>query len=316
MANEFPKPGLVLAADWSTGEGKRWMARAELQPGGAYLVFPPEPVGEVTTLVRRIAAQCPPNGTALLGFDFPIGLSEAYARSVGLPDFREALPQLGTGPWADFYHVSDLPSRHQPFYPRSAGAKGAHSPKTLIHALGMEGPPDLMRRCDRLAGAAPLFYTLGGKQVGRAAIVGWRDVLAPSLNQLKIWPFAGELSALLRAPGMVAAEVYPAAGYVHLGLPLGQGSGKSKRNRADRQACAEGLLRATSSCIKISDAARSWISYGFLADDDFDAMVALLSMLSVLKGRLPACSPPDEAVRRIEGWILGLAPNNALGGHD
>ena len=38
-------PSLVIAADWSTDERKRWMVRAERVDSCAYVVYPPEPVG-------------------------------------------------------------------------------------------------------------------------------------------------------------------------------------------------------------------------------------------------------------------------------
>ena len=44
----------------------------------------------------------------------------------------------------------------------------------------------LLRRCERGGNghkqACCLFWTLGGNQVGKAAIIGWRDVLAPALR--------------------------------------------------------------------------------------------------------------------------------------
>ncbi len=57
--------------------------------------------------------------------------------------------------------------------------------------------------------------------------------------------------------------------------------------------------------IRFSDAARSWVEWGFLADDDFDAMVGLLSMLQVVAGHRSRSAPNTTEVRRIEGWILG-----------
>src|SRR5579871_2953882 len=54
--------------------------------------------------------------------------------------------------------------------------------------------------------ACVLFWTLGGNQVGRAAIIGWQDVLAPAMRAMTpplfLWPFHGTL-ADLHAPGRV-----------------------------------------------------------------------------------------------------------------
>ena len=43
-------------------------------------------------------------------------------------------------------------------------------------------------------------------------------------------------------------------------------------------------------------------------EDPFDAVAGLFGMVNVLLGRRAAGVPGrDEAVRRVEGWILGLA---------
>jgi len=67
-----------------------------------------------------------------------------------------------------------------------------------------------------------VFWTLGGKQVGRAAIIGWRDLLVPALQDpsidLRLWPFDGDLVDLIAPGAMVVAETYPAEACVHLGM--------------------------------------------------------------------------------------------------
>ena len=83
----------------------------------------------------------------------------------------------------------------------------------------------LSRWCDRATAerpaGAPLFWTLGANQSGKAAITAWRDWIVPALGAhgrnpgrrnrpIRLWPFEGGLHALL-APGVaVLAEVYPA----------------------------------------------------------------------------------------------------------
>lgn len=50
--------------------------------------------------------------------------------------------------------------------------------------------------------ACPLFWTLGANQVGKGAIIGWRDVLSPALHDDKgvfLWLFDGFLDDLLTA---------------------------------------------------------------------------------------------------------------------
>src|ERR1019366_57523 len=70
-------PQRVIHADWSVGPNKRWAARAELQPGGRYLVGTPAVVTPTELLVEAR------RGSTLIGFDFPIGLPAAYAKRVG-----------------------------------------------------------------------------------------------------------------------------------------------------------------------------------------------------------------------------------------
>ena len=74
------------------------------------------------------------------------------------------------------------------------------------------------------AACCALFWTLGGQQVGKAAISGWTQVLAPALRRLgdnpsiSIWPFSGCLADLLQPGSTVLAETYPAEYYAHLGV--------------------------------------------------------------------------------------------------
>lgn len=308
------RPELVVAADWSKDEKKRWMVRAELQRDQSYIVFPPEPVGEVSNLLSRLLSSTS-GGTVLVGFDFPIGLPDAYAQQSGFTTFREALETFGIGRWERFYEVSDTPSVTQPFYPRpkKKGQKGKY-PETLARSLGVEHVRELLRQCDlrtdNRSAAGCLFYTLGGKQVGPGAIVGWRDVLQPAREMISLWPFDGTLEVLLAAPGPVAAEIYPGEAYSHLGIRIGTGTGRKKTRRPDRKSVAQDLLKIDGRRnIMLCEAAKSWVRWGFQAEDDFDAMVGLLSMLLVVTGERPHAVPSDGRVRGMEGWILGqLAP--------
>ena len=162
----------------------------------------------------------------LAGFDFPIGIPAAYARRVNVARFAEALEQFGAGEWSDFYRVCDTDeeiSLHRPFYPRvsSKNTKQVH----LLKGLGV-GAVEMMRRsCERQTGtrraACPLFWTLGGNQVGKAAISGWRDVVQPARKAgALLWPFDGDLAALSESGRLVICETYPAEAYGHVGVRL------------------------------------------------------------------------------------------------
>ena len=302
-------PRLVVAADWSTADQKRWMVRAERDSTSAYAVFPPEPVGDLSTFIQRLGNQTAGTDSVLVGFDFPIGLPAAFAQRVGIDSFRKALSQFGSDPWDEFYIISNFPKLHQPFFPLPTQVPGRYR-ETLAQALECDDLFPMLRRCDHKTAtrkrAECLFFTLGGAQVGAGAIVGWRDVIQPSLESLRLWPFDGELSSLIGQPGMTIAEIYPAEAYSHLGVQFGSKKGRGKTSReARRDATKHWLTDFLSGPIRLTNAARSWVEWGFLAEDDFDAMAGLLSMLQVVTGRRSAGAPDTAAVRQIEGWILG-----------
>jgi hypothetical protein len=309
-------PSMVAHADWGINPNKRWMARATLQDG-RYVAHAPEPVGDTSTLVHRLRLETNDDATVLVGFDFPIGLPIEYAKKADVQEFLALLPELGHGEWSDFYRVAERPdqiSLQRPFYPqRPGGTKMRH----LLDALDMESSEYLLRRCDKAHGdrqaAAPIFWTMGAKQVGKAAISGWRDLLAPALRSpdldVAVWPFDGTLNDLLQQRRTVIAETYPAEFYRHLELNV-----RSKRDQVDRQANASTLLRwANENNIVPSREMRSTIEDGFGplsdGDDRFDAAVGLFGMLNIVFGHRASGEPEDGATHKVEGWMLGQLAN-------
>jgi hypothetical protein len=308
-----PMPTLVVHADWGSTPRNRYMTLAILKEG-QYLAREPELVGDPKTLLERMRAIAGEQGAILIGFDFPIGLPVAYARRAGVHDFLAVLPELGRGNWADFYALAERPddiNLRRPFYPyRPGGTRRQH----LVDALGVGSEEDLLRRCERAYGgryaASSIFWTLGAKQVGRAAIIGWREVLTPALvSGAAIWPFHGELHNLVARGRTVIVETYPAEFYKHLGIVLGPGG---KRSQETRRATAAALLRwAGDAGVELSPALRGEVEDGFGAsadgEDRFDATVGLFGMLNVALGRRAPGEPEDQQTRKIEGWMLGQA---------
>jgi|GEM_PF-69405 len=310
-----PLPRLVVHADWSLHPAKRWMAAAVLRDG-RYSVLAPEPVGEPSTFLERMRGRAAPGAGVFAGFDFPIGLPARYARLAGIDEFLPLLPRLGEGEWSGFYEVAERPeqvSARRPFYPRRPGGAAL---RHLLDALGLGSADELLRECERgypgRPPASPLFWTIGPGQVGKAAISGWRDLLAPALRgsgpDVAVWPFDGALRELLRSREVTVAETYPAEFYRRLGLKPG-----SKRNREDRRANAPileewaGRLGARLTP-QMSAAVEDGFGPGASGEDPFDAAVGLLGMLAVALGHLPPGDPPDPRARRVEGWILGRPP--------
>ena len=310
-----PRPQMVTHADWSKNPKKRWCSAATLDADGRYRIGAPEPVGDLSAYFTRLLSGVGADAVILNGFDFPIGLPKSYADKVGITRFRSALPRFGRGRWRDFYRPADKRSAisvTRPFYPTSPpGTRRQH----LVEGLGMEDFGELYRRCEKQPGrnrAAALFWLVGGSQVGAAAITGWRDLLGPALANkdiaVSIWPFDGDLAELLKRPGVVVAETYPADVYRHLDLEIRRNK-RSKRRRLDRAENAGAMnCWARTRQVHLTDRLRKEIADGFGekpdGEDRFDAVVGLLGMLDVVLGNSPSGEPGDAATQ-IEGWILG-----------
>ena len=323
-------PRIVAHADWSVDPAKRWATQATLGANGRYSAAAPAPVGYPLDWLRALAAAAG-GGGIFCGFDFPIGLPRRYAVAAGMTIFIECLPRLGRGRWQRFYDVAAVPDEidlGRPFYPLSARLRGQAAQSHLVTALGLSKPADLRRLCDgqtvKRRPACPLFWTVGANQVGKAAIVGWRDLLVPARRDASldvvVWPFHGPLDSLLGNHRIVVAETYPGECYSQLGLDFRiteTNRRGSKRRQSDRAFHAKQLIdwsrRANVHLSRILTAA---IGDGFGAsrsgEDAFDATIGLFGMLNVLAARRAAGEPEVEDVRRIEGWILGLDRNDLL----
>ncbi len=299
----------AVHADWSVDPRKRWMAVAD-RDGAGWTLKAPEPVGPVDTLFARLRDGVE---TVALGVDLPLGLPRAFAaRYCQQDDFVGFLRGLADQP--DFFQVcaelAELsPSR--PFYPMR-GAKGM-TRASHATALGLAGPDELSRACDRATAerpaGCPLFWTLGANQTGKAAIAAWRDMLLPAFarrDALRLWPFEGDFLPLLARGGIVMAETYPAEALRQLGLRLPG----SKRRQGDRVTLAASLLAAMERLgVMPTQALRQAIADGFGADaageDRLDCVLGVLAVINVLAGHRPDGIPADPWLRRWEGWVLG-----------
>ncbi|MBE7212730.1 MAG: DUF429 domain-containing protein [Gluconacetobacter diazotrophicus] len=308
----------LLHADWSAGAPGRWVARAERRDGG-WRVSAPRPVGPLERFVDALFAAPAP---VLAGFDLPIGLPERYGRATGLSGFTAALDEFGGAGWEEVFAVAREPgevSVRRPFYP--ADARRAPRLRHLLEGLGVDTLDELRRRCEHATGrrraANPAFWCMGANQVGKAAIVGWREVVAPARARgALLWPFDGDLAALERGSRPVLAETYPAEAYGHAGLRFPPGS--SKRRAADRRAAMRELPAwlAERGIVPDGEAAAA-IADGFdghrRGDDAFDALAGLLGMIEVASGRRPAGPDRDADLLPWEGWILGQAKAGMAG---
>jgi hypothetical protein len=279
----------------------------------------PEPVGQVATLFDRLRARAAGLPVAF-GIDCPLGVPRSYAALCGdQPDFPHLLRSLGGRP--EFFRVAarlDEVCVTRPFYPARPMAgitRQAHAA-----ALGFGASADLNRVCDRATAdrpaGAPVFWTLGANQSGKAALAAWGELVIPGLelpNPPALWPFDGAFRSLLQ-PGRIAlAETYPAEAMRHLGLR----PGGSKRRQADRAGYAQSILaRMGSLGVTGTNAFYRTLTDGFGAgdagEDQFDSVLGVLCVLGVVQGVRPDTAPEDPWIQRWEGWVLGQTPPTPL----
>lgn len=312
-------PGLVVHADWSVNPKKRWMATA-VQNGDRYLAKPPELIGELDDFLLRMQARVKSHDWILLGVDFPIGLPIAYAQKIGVKSYLNFLPQLGHGDWKSFFQVAESEEQisiYRPFYPKHPGGT---SQKKLLAGLGFPTIDHLLRECEKSPPlhrrAAPLFWTMGAQQVGKAALNGWQKVIIPSLLDpsldVALWPFAGPIRDLAAPGKLIIAETYPADLIQRLHV-IKKGERLSKRVQTARSVMGSRLLnRAKRIGIKVQKELRSRLINGLgpgaAEEDPFDAVVGLVGMLSILSGDNHHFEPSNNHIKQIEGWIFGLIP--------
>jgi len=315
-------PLWVAHADWGVAPGKRQVAVAEGGPPFHVRALGPADPAAVAAgdLPRALHAPGPHESRLLAGFDFPVGLPRAYAAAVGATFFPDLLAELGHGPWARFSDVAQTAgeiSLHRPFYPmRPGGTTRAQ----LSDALGID-PRALRRRCEG-RDAEVLFWTLGGKQVGKAALSGWRLLAAAADGTagggpVRLWPFHGPLRTLLGEPASsaVVVETYPREFYRYVRPDPGPGAARrapwSKRRRSDRLEWMPRLLDwaerlGVSWESDVHRRVEQGCAEGAHGEDEFDAVVGLLGMIAVVTGAVASGEPDDDAeVATVEGWILG-----------
>ncbi len=287
-------PVEILAVDWGSTAAKRQMCRA-VRRGGRYVFSPPRPVHDIGALALRPGA--------LAAFDCPLGVSREYAAMADLGSFRTALALFGRGRFGRFYEPAERAddiATERPFYP-ARGVKGT-SRDDLRKVLGEAAFAP--RACDRLAGAGPIFWLVGPRQVGRSAACIWRELIAPRLDRVALWPFDGPLKDLCAADRPVIAEMYPAFLLRTLGVTV-----ERKSDPAARAICGRALLRRVGGDARLDlDALRALLRGGFGAsragEDPFDATIACIGLAKLLLD--DGIAEPPDAARAVEGWILGL----------
>ena len=310
---------MVVHCDWSLRPNKRIYAAAE-RLNGRWTLHQTDlvPADPLDLLLYR------PGKSLFIGLDLPLGVPQAWAKQVNVQSFRQLLTQLGRGDsrWQSFFDVAETAadiSPTRPFYPLKAGGTKR---QFLVDGLNLRDADQLRRLCDQATGyrraAAPLFWTMGAQQVGKAALSAWRELLLPLLANptanLALWPFDGELFDLISQNRLVLAEVYPAEMGHHIGIefPTIDGKKTGKRSQLARKHNAAPIFAlADRLSLQLDEALQAEIKNGFgdAADgeDRFDAYIGLLGMLLVLSQQLDQGRPPSDTITQTEGWLLGLS---------
>lgn len=314
----------VAHADWSVSPHKRHVCVARVEDGVFVLGAPVEVAhwGGAQALIQGLIGAHGRCG--VLGLDVLVGLPARYAQRAQVEALLPWLKELGEGAWASFYEVASTVEEitlHRPFYPAKGGRARMDD---LVGALGLETRDDLRRACDFRPGrgtrwGAPLFWTMGAAQVGKATLSAWREVLVPALEApelvAKVWPFDGPLEQLIGLADVILCEAFPTAYHAPLGLDLRRGSKRAQVSRVEqahaleRWRCARG--------VRFDDDLAEAIARGFggaqVAEDAFDSVVGCAGMVDALCRPEPFFEPSDAA-RQVEGWIFGMRDDQELEG--
>jgi hypothetical protein len=296
----------LLHSDWSKNPKKRWTAAAHLRNGVWYIDAPqitPSPDQLLGVLFND-------DFKTLAGFDFAIGLPASYLVRIKT-DFLGLLLLLGREPWHEFTSVassSDEISLYRPFYPNRA-RRGVQR-TDLTGRLNLGSFDKLFRDCEKATrsrgAASPVFWTLGGKQVGKGALSGWQEVLKPARKLgAKLWPFDGPLSSFVSS-ALTLAETYPGEAYQHIGM---ERTIKKQSQEARKSAGLTMLKWARRHDVRLLPGVEKLIADGFgklaSGEDPFDATAGLFGMIEVVDGRRAEAPDSMTFSKGGEGWILG-----------
>lgn len=230
----------------------------------------------------------------LIAADLPIGIpadpTDVYA-SANPPTFLgwldEAWKRCENDCWRNQLIASGVDRRtsHKPFVSLGKGQQ--------------RGGWDGKRRCDQIANAESVYAVdHGPKQVGKAALQFWFDVMIPLRRsfpkQTAVWPFEETRNAKV-----IFAECYPA-----LCQRMLFGGNVSKRNSL---AVATALSELTSDPDTRAVASLpTWI-HAASSEDEFDMFVTAIAISKMIrKQRSIFQVPAVSEIQQVEGWILGL----------
>ena len=160
------------------------------------------------------------------------------------------------------------------------------------------------RLCDKKSNGESVYYLLGNKQVGKAALQFWFEVLQPLRerfqNRLAVWPFES-----LENGDVVVAECYPA---LYVESVYGSKISKSTSNQVVRALSC--LRNGHGKAMKCEIEMQTWM-HAASSSDEFDMFTTAYYISQEMeKGRENILSYPKKNLEceTVEGWMLGLRP--------
>jgi hypothetical protein len=302
---------IIIHSDWSVHKRKRWSAIARRRPSG-WQIEAIAPFSELSHVLFDNKDQ-----SILAGFDFPIGMPEFWYKAANVVDFPSFLNAVKAGKLHQIFSVAEFESEisyERPFYPNKVGKKGEKKKAHLLNKFNLSNDKELFRECEiataNRSNASPLFWTIGAKQVGKAALTGWKEILIPLFHDGAIlWPFQ-KIPFDRSSVGLVLVETYPAEYYSIFEKNLMKK--RSKTNREHRIEAGKAIKKwLEERSISFSKIVEEKINCGFGSqsdgEDQFDAFVGLCAMLDVVLGNRAAISSLHSSNLSREGWIFGQA---------
>jgi len=300
----------VLCADWSASPKGREVYVATVEPRTIERVLPPAGGWTVPSAVAA-AKQRSRGGSALLGFDAPLGVPASFWQALRRerPEWAKARSFSGLLDCfvqdVGFFEPVKTPQAWrpgQPFFHVEAGRGGRLRFERAMtgHAVGS------LRGIDRLTAGLPAFIAGGiAGAVGSAACDIWRGLGGPGRGRPKLWPFDVSLDELLLGnKGVVVAEIYPRLAY---GVALGEGPPPWRRlsiAKNDAKTRAQAVFNlAESAWVRNARVTLDDLVVARESSDAFDALFAAAAILRCLIEETPL-SRAELEDREAEGGIL------------
>jgi hypothetical protein len=307
----------ILCADWGKDVSKRAVYVAEIE---SRLVRRLSTAGWSLVEVLKEAERWTSTGSVLATFDAPLGVPDSYLTAVGrLPGAQPLatfLDLLAYAPSMPGFYDATTTARdwivERPFFNVPAGDGGL---RTYVDAAARFGV-DMYREIDRITRAKAVFIKSGiPGSVGSAACALWQE-LASELTirrSFRVWPFEGDIQALLQSTSVVLGEMYPRAAYATALLDVPPQSRAplvlAKTDAAVRREAIAALRTARwvdSLSVSLED-----LDHAESNEDDFDACVTAAALLRCVLEGTPLCPSRLESGAS-EGGILGTGSVNLL----